>query len=80
MSLFNVDWKAVARGAKRSWTMIYAALLAALAALQSQIESLRRIFLEHTDVVLVGIAVLIAVLRARTTTSLTDKGKEDGQP
>lgn len=68
--------KAILRGAKKSWTIISAALIAVVGALQTQIDALRKIFVDHTEFVLVGLAVVMALLRVRTDSSLADKGKD----
>lgn len=79
MDLKN-NWREFLRGARKSWTMISAALLAVVGALQTQVDSLRRIFLDHTEVVLVSLAVVMALLRVRTDKSLLEKGKGQEPP
>lgn len=69
-------WKAILRGAKRSWTILSAALIAVVGALQTQIDALRKIFLDHTETVLISLAVVMALLRLRTDSSLHEKGKD----
>lgn len=69
-------WKAILRGAKRSWTILSAALIAVVGALQTQIDALRKIFLNHTETVLISLAVVMALLRLRTDSSLHEKGKD----
>lgn len=69
-------WKALLKGARRSWTILSAALVAIVGALQTQIDALRKIFLDHTETVLISLAVVMALLRLRTDTSLADKGKD----
>lgn len=73
----NEKWKAILRGARRSWTIVSAALVAIVGALQAQVDALRKIFVDHTEVVLVSLAVVMAVLRIRTDTSLSEKGKDE---
>lgn len=69
------NWKLILKGAKKSWTIISAVLLAILGAIQDQVETLRAIFLNHTEFVLVGVAIVMALLRIKTTTSLAEKAE-----
>lgn len=76
----NERWKAILKGAKRSWTMLSAAAIAVVGALQTQIDALRKVFLENTEVVLISLAVVMALLRVKTDSSLADKGQPKDEP
>jgi hypothetical protein len=75
----NDKWKAMLKGAKRSWTIISASAVAVVGALQTQIDALRKVFVDNTEVVLISLAVVMALLRVRTDSSLADKGKDGPQ-
>lgn len=57
----------------KSKTMLFSMLLTIFAALQASIADVGQLAGEHAPLVTVGIAVIVAVLRFLTTTSLADK-------
>lgn len=64
------------RGVRRSKTMIFAAVLAALGAVEQSRALLEPYLKEYAGLVFVVIAVVIAILRVVTTQSIVAKGQD----